>query len=450
MSDSTQTRDASVAPPAKRSEARFAPLRRQLAAMLLSCCLALPGFGSGLLAAPMELGGNFWNLGWHNPGDCFLNVREVSGENPWNPQFLQEIRLYRSLRFMDWDRTNGSERDQWNQRPQKANRRQNPVAYEWMIDLCNRTGADLWLTVPHRTVRHTTGDQPADYVLRLATLVRTGVDMGEVDLRPLQGKLTQMSAEDLIAAGGVRTGAPLQSNLKLYVEYSNETWNGGFKQAQYCCDEGLLLGLDTNRWTAGFRYHAWAAVRVFHAAELVFGTNSPRLIKVLATQSANPWIAGQHLKVMNDPRFNPWNVRASAIATAPYFGHNVDGKALDALERLRESIRKSAADSAQHRELAQAAGLKLIAYEGGQHLTKNARLINREPGMAAVYREYLTEMSRYFSHFCHYAHVGMAGENGAWGALEYTGQPLTDAPKYRALKEWAELKSGSSTADERR
>ncbi len=450
MSDLIQTRRASGASLAPGSAARFATGRCRPAAMLLMWCLALLEIGSGLQAAPMELGGNFWNLGWHNPGDCFLNVREVSGENPWNPQFLQEISLYRSLRFMDWDRTNGSEREQWSQRPHKLDRRQNPVAYEWMIDLCNRTGADLWLTVPHRTVRHTLGDQPPDYVLRLATLVRTGVDMGDVDLRSLQEKLARMSAEELVAAGGVRTGPPLQPALRFYVEYSNETWNGGFKQAQYCCDEGLLAGLDTNRWTAGFRYHAWAAVRVFRAAELVFGTNSPRLIKVLATQSANPWIAGQHVKVLKDPRLNPWNVKASVIATAPYFGHNVDGKALDAFERMRESIRKLAADSAKHRELAEAEGLKLIAYEGGQHLTKNARLINREPGMAAVYREYLTEMSRYFTHFCHYAHVGMAGENGAWGAIEYTGQPLTDAPKYRALKEWAELKNGSSTPEERR
>src|SRR5689334_1078115 len=140
--------------------------RRWAAGVALVCAVLLGPLAGA--AAPMELGGNFWNLGWHNPGDCFLNVREVTGENPWNPNFLHEIGIYRSLRCMDWDRTNGSEREQWKERPQKSDRRQNPVAYEWMIDLCNRTGADLWLTVPHRTVRHTLGDQPADYVLRLA------------------------------------------------------------------------------------------------------------------------------------------------------------------------------------------------------------------------------------------------------------------------------------------
>lgn len=389
-------------------------------------------------AAPMELGGNFWNLGWHNPGDCFLNVREVTGANPWNPRFLQEIGIYRSLRFMDWDRTNGSERERWSQRPHKSERRQNPAAYEWMIDLCNRTGADLWLTVPHRTVRHTLGDQPADYVLRLMVLVKTGVDLGELDLHPMFDRLGRLTPEELVAAGGVRTGEPLKTSLKVYLEYSNETWNGGFKQSQYCCDEGLLAGLDVNRWTAGFRYHAWAALRVFRAGELVLGPDSPRLVKVLATQSANPWIAGQHLKVLADPKLNPWGIKASAIATAPYFGHKVDGKALDAMERMRESIRKAAADSAKHREIADGAGLRLIAYEGGQHVTANARLLNRDPGMYTLYQEYLREMSRYFDHFCHYAHVGVAGENGAWGAIEFTGQALTEAPKYRALKEWSD------------
>jgi hypothetical protein len=33
--------------------------------------------------------------------------------------------------------------------------------------------------------------------------------------------------------------------------------------------------------------------------------------------------------------------------------------------------------------------------------------------------------------------VGQAGNGGAWGAIEFTGQPLADAPKYRALVAWA-------------
>jgi hypothetical protein len=388
-------------------------------------------------ARAMDLGSNFWNLGWHKPGDCFRDVHNVTGDDPWNPQFLREIAIYRSFRFMDWDNTNNSQRENWSQRPQKAAPKQNPVAYEWMIDLCNRLNADMWVTVPHRTINHTMAAEPSDYGLRLCLLVRTGVDMRQVDLKPWLGRLNAMTAADLVRAGGVQTCAPLKPALKLYVEYSNETWNGGFKQSHYCCDEGEALGLDKNRWTAGFRFHAWAAIRLFRAADLVFGVDAPRVVKVLATQSANAWIAGQHQQVMKDAKLNPWGVHAGAIATAPYFGHKVPGDAPDAAAQLRAAIRQSAEQAARHRRIADEAGLKLIAYEGGQHVLSKAKDINRNPVMFDLYQQYLREMSQYFEHFSHYCHVGQAGDRGAWGAIEFTGQPLAEAPKYRALVEWA-------------
>lgn len=385
----------------------------------------------------MELGTNFWNLGWHKPSDCFKDVKQVQGDSPWNEQFLKEIAVFRCFRFMDWDNTNGSTRAQWSQRPPKDAAKQNPVAYEWMIDLCNRMNADMWVTVPHPTITRTGGDQPSDYSLRLCILVKTGVDMKQADLRPLLDKLATLTEADLLKAGGVKTCEPLKPALKLYVEYSNETWNGMFKQAHYCCDEGEALGLDAkNRWAAGFRYHAWAAIRLFRAADLVFGADSKRVIRVLATQSGNSWIAGQHLGVMNDPRLNPWKIKADAIATAPYFGHDAQGTAPDAVAQLRERIRKSGEQSAKHRQIADAAGMKLIAYEGGQHVTRDAQGINRDPAMHAIYTEYLTEMNKHYTLFVHYAHVGQAGKGGAWGAIEFTGQPLDQAHKYRALAEW--------------
>jgi len=73
--------------------------------------------------------------------------------------------------------------------------------------------------------------------------------------------------------------------------------------------------------------------------------------------------------------------------------------------------------------------------EGGQHVTKNAKAINTSGLMFDLTREYLREMGQYFEHFCYYAHVGRAGDRGAWGAIEFTGQPPTEAHKYRALVE---------------
>jgi hypothetical protein len=261
--------------------------------------------------------------------------------------------------------------------------------------------------------------------------------MQQVDLQPLLARLSATTAAELIGAGGVQTCEPLKPELKLDLEYSNETWNNAFKQSHYCCDEGQALGLDKNRWTAGFRFYAWAAIRLFRAADLVFGMDSPRVIKVVATQSSNAWIAGQHQQVMNDVKLNPWSTKANAIATAPYFGHNVWGDAPDAAGQLRAAIRKSAEESARHRKIADDAGLKLMAYEGGQHVLRKAQDINRNPVMFELYQEYLREMSKYFEHFSHCCHVGRWGDGGAWGAMEFTGQPLAEAHKYRALAELA-------------
>lgn len=179
-------------------------------------------------AGAMDLGSNFWNLKWHSPNDCFRDVHGVTGDNPWNPQFLKEISIYHALRFMDWDYINGSQRSSWNERPQKAELIQTVVAYEWMIDLCNRIDADMWVCVPHLAVNRDTGDRPCDYALRLCLLIKTGVDMRDTDLEPLLDRLSSMSAEQLIQAGGVRTCEPLRPDRKMYIEYSNETWNGGF------------------------------------------------------------------------------------------------------------------------------------------------------------------------------------------------------------------------------
>lgn len=399
---------------------------------------------AGALPA-MTLGSNLWSIKWSAPDDCFQNVKSVSGDNPWNPQFLADIRHYCALRFMDWGETNNSKVSKWSERARKDDPVQAPVAYEWMIDLCNRKQADMWVCVPHLAVNHALGDAPADYALRLAILVKTGVDMGEVNLMPLLDKLSKMNADALVAAGGVRTTPPLDSKLKLYIEYSNETWNGQFKQSHYCAAEGTALKLDESgktdakgvSWTAGFRYQAWAALRLFRATDLVFGADSPRVVKVVASQASSPGVTTQHMTVLKNPKFNPWGIKATAVAVAPYFGRKVAGDDPDAVAKLREEIKSSAQNSAQHYKIAHENGLSLISYEGGQHIITKAAAINADPAMFGLYQEYLREMSKYYDVFIHYAHVGKRSDRGAWGALEKTGQDLATAPKMRALVEFA-------------
>ncbi len=410
------------------------PLRSPLALAFALLALCSP-------LCAMDLGTNFWNLKWHAENDCFRNVRAVSGDEVWNPQFLAEIKPFQSLRFMDWDATNKSPRKSWSERPSKGSADQTVVAYEWMIDLCNRADADLWVCLPHQTINHTQGDHPSDYALRVAVLLKHGIDMRETPLEPLLDRLATMTAEELITAGGQRTSPGLKPGLRIYFEYSNETWNGMFSQTHYALKEGTSLALNPNPkpnakgedWANCFRFHAWAALRIFRAADLVFGANEPRVEKVLATHIGNSGATRQHLEVLADKKLNPWGVKATAIAPAPYFGHKVDGASATAADDLRADIKKVGERSAQLKSIASAAGLKLVAYEGGQHVGKNADAINRLPVMEELYAEYLAEMAKYYDHFCHYCHVGKASTRGAWGAMENTGQALSEAHKQRAL-----------------
>jgi hypothetical protein len=363
------------------------------------------GSPSGPAAAPapargrrgMRIGTNFWNLDWGIWDDTFRADADFApGTNPWRPEFLQEVSVYEALRFMDFGRTNGSEERRWSDRtpasaPASAQKR---LAYEWMIDLCNRVGRDMWVTVPHLA--------DEDYARELALLIHR-------QLRP---------------------------DLRVYVEWSNETWNDAFPQARHARQRGKALDLDADGPAAGARYHVYAAVRLFQQFDAVFGADSPRLVKVLAGQSGNTWMTRLHLAALADRRINPHRVKVRAYAIAPYFGHDIDGRRDDAPEKLRASVRQAIAESRDQHRLVSSAGLDLVAYEGGQHVVEGADIVNDRPEMYALYRAYLEGIAPYFTLFMHYVHNGDWNSGGAWGATRHVGQPPATAPKLRALVEW--------------
>jgi hypothetical protein len=349
------------------------------------------------VSGPMKIGTNFWNLGWGIWDDVFApGAVFAGGANPWRAQFLTEVAPYAALRFMDFGDTNGSSQVTWADRTQPGApaSAQTRLAYEWMINLCNRLGRDMWITVPHRA------DEAYD--LALANLIKQDLD----------------------------------PKLKVYVEWSNETWNGAFPQTQYAYQQGNALGLSSDPWTAAFKYHVYAAVRLFHQFDTVFGTDSPRVVKVLAGQSSNSWITGQHLEALADPKINPLGVKADAYAIAPYFGHDVDGAAGDAPAQLHAAVQKAIEEVKSSYAIVSAAGLPLLAYEGGQHVLNNAEVVNQRPEMYQIYQEYLDGVAPYFALFMHYVHNGNWNPGGAWGAERYVGEPLTESPKLRAIFDW--------------
>jgi hypothetical protein len=310
---------------------------------------------------------------------------------------LAEVQKYRVLRFMDFGQVNTSAEKTWSDRTPKTAQppAQQRLAYEWMIDLCNRTGADMWVTVP------TLADD--DYALKLAQLIQ----------------------------------ANLKAPLRVFVEWTNEAWN--FQQAKNkaCAVGQQLVPGDADACAKGY---VGRAVRVFKQFESVFGGSNPRLITVLAGQSVNTWLTGLHLKALADPKINPDGIKPRAYAIAPYFGHSLDGSVAGAITQLQSSI-SSGNDNPLDAVKAQAAAIKptgmtLIAYEGGQHVLKGADVVNANPGMYKAYTDYFNAMAPYFVIFCHYLHNGQWSSGGAWGAERYVGQPLAEAHKLRAIFDW--------------
>jgi hypothetical protein len=105
---------------------------------------------------------------------------------------------------------------------------------------------------------------------------------------------------------------------------------------------------------------------------------------------------------------------------------------------------------------ATARGLKMISYEGGQHLTgvgnvaNNAAInalfdsANRDPRMGVLYKTYLDAWKASgATMFVHFTSCGGYSRWGRWGSLEYLEQPRASAPKFNALQTFIEQNPAS-------
>lgn len=399
----------------------------------------------------MAIGTNFWNISWggysNDPFISGYDAVEVVDE-PWKPEFLAETKFYSHFRFMDYLETNGSDLSHWLDRTKKSDISQRPMAFEWMIHMCNTQQTDLWITVPHKVVsRNGMEGNDNHFMKKLAILVKTGIDMLNADLdNPAFAQLDSLTATELLALGGIKTCEPLHPGLKFYVEYSNETWNGSFSQATYCQVEGTALGLEGDTYAQGRRFHAWAALRLFEATEDVFGPDNPRIVRIDAYQAVVPSQVREHYGIYKDEALNPRGIYPTAFSPAPYFGHNENGADENIIETLKtgsSGIYERASALSEARDIIESERdkgfpvKKLIAYEAGQHLLTNADVISRNAAMYDLYILYLTICNEYLDEMSHYLHCGTFSSGGAWGSKEFIGQDMASAHKYRALYEFA-------------
>ncbi|HKB02370.1 MAG TPA: hypothetical protein VKD90_09125 [Gemmataceae bacterium] len=355
-----------------------------------------------------------------DPKSPIKNIRLVKAEHektqqtqPFSPDLLKRYKGFQVIRFMDWQRTNNSKIEKWDQRALPTDATQaseKGVALEYCVQLANTLDADPWLCIPHKA--------DDDYVRQFAALVKK----------------------------------QLNPKRKVYVEYSNETWNTIFDQAKYCKEKGLALGLSTNEYEGQLRYSAQRSVEIFKIFEKEFG-GKDRLVRVLCAHSANPWTGTTTMD------WKQASKSADAIAIAPYFGNAYgDAKTADkvaemSVDELLDGCKKMIADNRKKNETyaaeAKKRGLKLMAYESGQHLAgvggaeNNEKLTNlfhaanRHPRMKELYLEDLKNWKEVGgSTFCVFSSVGKYSKWGSWGMMEWSDQKEDTAPKMMALREF--------------
>ncbi|MCY7393177.1 MAG: hypothetical protein LH647_17290, partial [Leptolyngbyaceae cyanobacterium CAN_BIN12] len=369
-----------------------------------------------------------------NPSNPIRNIRFIMPgfENtyqtqPFHPVFLERLKPFKTLRFMDWAATNNSKLVNWSDRatptiPSQASG--NGVALEHLIQLANTLKIDPWFTLPAQA--------SDDYMRQFAVMVRDRLD----------------------------------PSLKVHVEYSNEVWNSQFSQAKFAGEKGLERRLDDTSWGAGLRYYSERSVEMFKIWEDVFGANrKPRLVRVLAGQAANPWTAEQILGWKDAYK------HADVYAIAPYFdGLGDDDKdgwsnindvknvaitinltpdqIIDGMIKEMPTEIKAMLDG--NATVAKRFGVALVAYEGGAHLTsyqfpddKIAKMtalftaVNRSPRMRGVYTAYLNQWKQSNGKlFNQFNDVAAPSKWGFWGALEYQNQDINTAPKYLGLTDF--------------
>lgn len=362
--------------------------------------------GTGAVHAQLiRVGSGITYLGITRSGDPFTDNDQIFQE-----PFLRRCRNYEAIRFMNWLNTNTDRVVTWENRVPSGyytNSITNGsgAAIEYMIDLCNQAQTDMWFCVHHKATN--------DYIIKVAELIK----------------------------------GRLKPGLKVYLEHSNEVWNGAFPQFAYSTGVGVGPTGIADTYARAF---AWHVARTATAAQ-IFKASGIDTVSVLGVHVANPgftnFAVGQGVVISGN---------IDAFAIGPYLGntfynlpHVVSGvKAYGVQWTLGELWR----DLYQQRQYlrqwmdnCRTYGKQLVAYEAGQHLAISTAQqsdlalwqafidANRHPGMYDIYRAFLqmwheetdNSLIMLFNSCQHY------DQYGNWGLMEYDNQP--DAPKYRAV-----------------
>jgi hypothetical protein len=358
-------------------------------------------------------------------------------------EFLRGIAPFKILRFMDWvggndinpfylDEDNTID---WAERNLPTNRQTDGegVAWEYVVELANLTGKDVWLNVPIHA--------SDDYIRGLANFLKTN----------------------------------LNPDITIYLEHSNEVWNFGFKQTVYNqlaaeaeVESGSTLNNDGNQnidiWRQ--RRHAKRLVDIANIFADVYGR--PALNNQIRVIYA--WDIWQNFQYANtlawvNDTYGAPNQYFYGLAGASYFNANGVNPGISdegVFLTLQYSIDELAERAKMPlQEIANEYGLQFLIYEGGPDTAgnlqweRNTQLMHtyirnhRDPRMGRTIQYEL-----YNNWFAHpaldpdiYIFFSLASDYNRWGMWGLT-EDITrlDTPKYTALTDLMGRSNGVPSA----
>jgi hypothetical protein len=329
-------------------------------------------------SACLEMGANFWNLGWGWGADKYC-TGGVWGN--WSTTFINQIQIYKVLRFMDWNAVNETQAGSWASRTPKSagctecSVDHTPIAYEWQIDVVNKVpGCGYWINVPCKA--------DSTYVTSLAVLVHSLLSPGR----------------------------------KVYLEYANETWwePASFAYVQSVGTSLNLPSINGTSFTPEYLGHTYCAVQMWHwfrKSWKAAGGDSTLVNRVLAGwQSSTAGVEAHYmLEAMLNTKVNPYGEKCDYFAIAPYFDcANPTGTQTQVLQHYKWTLQY---------------GANLCCYEGGPSGICDTAHMTAYFTMLAKY------MNGPYNQYCH--------SGGQWGAVE-NGY-------YQALANWSKTQPCNPT-----
>jgi hypothetical protein len=338
--------------------------------------------------------------------DEFIHERLV-----FNPAFVQKLKIFSTLRYMDFTGTNSFNITSWSERAQVDDLtymiRGAPL--EMIPILSKLTSTDIWICLPHLA--------DDEYINNIADYLFKNT----------------------------------QAHVKIYIEYSNEVWNQLFSQGRYAVIKGKELGISQ------FEFYSLRSVQIFTIFEKYFPLE--RIIRILSTQTVSTYISEKILK------YNNAYLHADALGVTGYFSCDLTNHAMAARVPIMSFDQMFAKCDASlpneinyiKKQLAIAAkyNISIAYYEGGPSILEDQAIydgsetagatekylaMHRHPKMKTTYLNFLNAIKN-ISGFGKYPYmqfgfVGLPTKYGSWGIVEYIQQNELQAPKYMALSDF--------------